>query len=172
MTTLNNDIRDRLVAKVMADLPPVADPRAGLRDEALTAAISRLPEAIQKLYKDAALNGYLNSRNYSVGSITVPNIPYHGDHGWYAKGEAVFGDEMAAKMEEASTAYRQANLQRDALRDSLTQDFKVIKTFKVFREAYPEFAKYLPEEASSKGGAMVRSDAVDRAKALGWKEEA
>jgi hypothetical protein len=172
MTTLNNDIRERLVAKVMADLPPVEDPRAGLREEAIEAAISRLPEAIQKLYKDEKLNGYLNARNYSVGTVTVPNIPYHSDRGWYAHDEAVFGEEMTAKMEEASTAYRQANLQRDALKDSLMQDFKAIKTFKVFREAYPEFAKYLPEEVSSKSGAMVRSDAVDRAKALGWKDEA
>jgi hypothetical protein len=102
----------------------------------------------------------------------VPNIPYHSDRGWYAKDEAVFGEEMTAKMEDASKAFRLAHQERDDLRASLTQDFKAIKTFKVFREAYPEFAKYLPEEVSSKGGAMVRSDAVERAKALGWKDEA
>ena len=171
MTTLNNDIREHLVAKVMADLPPVEDLRAGLREEAHTVALSRLPEAIQKLYKDDNLRQYLSTRNYSVGTITVPNIPCTSDS-WYAKAVAVFGEDMTAKMEDASKAFRLAHQERDALKASLTQDFKAIKTFKVFREAYPEFAKYLPEEVSSKGGAMVRSDAVERAKALGWKDEA
>lgn len=171
MTTLNYSIRERLVAKVMADLPPIADPRAGLREEAIDAAISRLPEAIRTIYRDDKLIGYLNTRNYSVGTITVPNIPYHGDR-WYSKDDVVFGEEMVAKMEDASKAFRFACVERENLKISLTQDFKAVRTFKAFREAYPEFAKYLPEEASSKSGAMVRSDAVDRAKALGWKEEA
>jgi hypothetical protein len=171
MTALNSTIRDRLVAKVMADLPPIEDPRAGLREEATDAAISRLPEAIQKLHKDAALSGYLSTRSYSVGTISVPDIPYTGN-GWYAKDEAVFGAEMTAKMQKACDEFRDARNERENLKVSLKQDFNAIKTFKAFREAYPEFAKYLPEEVSGKIGAMVRSDAVDRAKALGWKEEA
>jgi hypothetical protein len=169
MTTLNNDIRERLVAKVMADLPPVEDPRAGLRNEATDAAIALLPDAVQKLHKDTKLREYLNTRSYTVGTISVPDIPYAS---WYAKDEVVFGEAMATKMKDASKAYYDATRARDEFKTGLTQDFKAIKTFKAFREAYPEFAKYLPEEASSKSGAIVRSDAVDRAKALGWKEEA
>lgn len=171
MTTLNQNIRERLVAKVMADLPPIADPRAGLREEAHAVALSRMPEAVQKMYKDDNLREYLNLRNYSIGSITVPDLPYHGSR-WYTKDEVVFGEEMASKMEDAGKAHRVAVMARDDLKVGLLHDFKAVKTFKAFREAYPEFAKYLPEEASSKSGAMVRSDAVDRAKALGWKDEA
>lgn len=171
MTALNNDIREKLVAKVIADLPPITDNRAAMRDEAHAAAIALLPEAIQTIYKDEKLREYLSTRSYSVGTISVPDIPYAGS-GWYQKEERVFGEEMAAKLREASDAVEVARRERKQLSDTLLQDFKAVKTFKAFREAYPEFAKYLPEEASAKSGAMVRSDAVERAKALGWRDEA
>ena len=171
MTALNNDIREKLVAKVIADLPPIIDNRAALRDEARAAAIAKLPEAIQTMYKDDKLRDYLNMRSYSVGTISVPDVPYTSGR-WYQKEELVFGDEVVAKLREASDAVAAAHRERKRFAEALTQDFKAVKTFKAFREAYPEFAKYLPEEASAKSGAMVRSDAVERAKRLGWRDEA
>lgn len=172
MTALNNDIRTKLVAKIMADLPVMVDPREGLREKAREAAIARLPAEVRAVWNSEKTRGYLETGYFSIGTVSIDNVPHHVSDGYYRDGflDRVFGAELVAEIKQACCDVQEARNTRDALSVTLLADFKAVRTFDAFRQAYPEFAKYLPEEVAGKPGAIVRSDAVERVKAMGWSE--
>lgn len=172
MTTLNKTMRREIVSSVMADLPKLEGEQA-IRDMVLKAAVERLPPKVRAVWDDPKLRGFIETSTIYEAGIGVA-IPVHGDDFWAATRRAVhcLGEEGAAAFSAAVKEYRGRAEERSAVRERLEQALSAVRTVKQFREAYPELAKYAPDDVTPVRNLPATTDLMEKLKAAGLKPEA
>lgn len=172
MTTLNKTMRREIVSSVMADLPKLEGEQA-IRDMVLKAAVERLPPKVRAVWDDPKLRGFIGTSTVYDGGIGVA-IPVHDREFWDAGNRRVhtLGEEGAAAFSAAVKEYRGRAEERSAVRERLEQALSAVRTVKQFREAYPELAKYAPDDAAPVRNLPATTDLMEKLKAAGLKPEA
>lgn len=162
---LTKGIKAALVRAILDDVPSV-DYKQQAEDLARKALEQRMPNDVlrfAKKYPDRVHDGYFSFKSgdgYGAVRVAVC-IPGATSQ------DSLDGDAKQPIRELLVKAELQEG-QHDALERSLRLALEGIHTRQSFVDAYPEFAKYLPEEPEKIRHVLVTTGLVDALTAAGW----
>lgn len=165
---LTRDMRSAFVAAVMADVPEI-DYEERIRAAVNKAHAAALPEPIKKLLQDIALAPFVKVEHVTInrndglpfGACVSFSMPAPS-HEWL--------DEVAVAAAEPHIKGWQEQEQRQReLRNKLQAVADVCSTTTKLAEAFPEFARYLPQtEAEGTRNLPALANVVAEFTKAGW----
>lgn len=162
---LSQSMKERIVAKIMADVPQ-HDYQAEADKTILPIAIARLPMHVQRLYKSEH-RSYLHfySVRPSGGGVYI-SIPTTG---WIQAGHTigVLGEEGAAEFDRLGKAAIAQKVRRKELQRELMGNIKSCTTVASFKAKFPNLAAYAPEQEAPVAN-LPATQVFDNLAALGW----
>lgn len=162
---LTKSLADTLVDSIMQDVPK-KDYAAEYEKRVKQIAFEILPTEIQNLPKEL-FDRFIDKFHYWPGEDGISSFYLRGDTltqrilNVKVKSDKECDDLLAAHVEQRE---RLRNLKAE-LRGAIS----ACNTDKQFRNRFPEFAKYLPEE--TKTASLPTVPIVEHLKAAGWKGE-
>lgn len=168
LTNLN---KIAFVEAVMRDIPTEAY-EDSIKNAVQKVAISMCPPEIQKVWKSAALRGFLKTDVLRIGEWSRHTeqlrISYVSWSGSSSADEAFLLSHPDVK---SLTTLRESQAQKlFDMKQQLTSAINSVNTVKQARELFPEFVAYLPDEAqaASKFAPAVIANLSADLMALGW----
>jgi hypothetical protein len=166
MPRLTNDQRAGIRHAVLADMPPLVDHTEAIRKRIRELSLAKLPPTVKRMAEDHTLAGYLKT-----GLIYIDGIgSFH-----------IFGDRFATHdpyyeqdsvVEGLVNDHKAAKAARAKADDALRRDLELCTTDAIFRERFPELAKYLPVTPKEIANTLPATTAtLDALKAAGWPVE-
>lgn len=145
MTTLTKATKATIIKAILADVPTV-DYHSRIQALAEAAALVGAPESVFQLWAEGPgtkARSWVKSTTvfFDVGSpmylsIRVPD----------SSRDTRDLLHMSPSLREAVEGLRVQNMKMDSLKETLEAQFKLVRTYRQFKEAYPEFESYLPPE--------------------------
>lgn len=157
-------IKDDIQTSIMRDLPPAPDKQPAM-DAVLLDAVTRLPEAIRKLWVNEETRNYVTTQTVwsSTGNIAV-TVPASRDQ----LRTEILSQAAIDKLNEAGEAIVNHNNHRRDLNKKIRKYLDSCSTVNVFCTRFPELAKYAPKEAPTPN-LPATTELVDNLKAAGLK---
>lgn len=167
MTTLTKDNKERMIRSIMGDIPQIDYQTAGA-DFIKAAVVEKLPPKVKAVWQDKEYKKYIKVARVSTdcGRIRA-TVPWFSDYAYSREIKEFVGDETWNEFLEFGRLNTQQIEARCALQNQMEANFSTVRTFKQFRERFPELEKYLPHEPGSSANLPVTSDLADRLRAAG-----
>jgi hypothetical protein len=169
MTALTKREKERLVNRIMADIPHVED-GSKIRQRALEIASSRLPQKVKVVWDDPKLIGYVCMHGTYLNSYGQISAPMDDNWPWNERERRAYGDEGLAELEQLVHAYKKEKSEREDIKSRLEIEISPVRTHKQFRERFPDLVKYLPEVEEVKN-LPATTDLMNVLKAAGLRED-
>lgn len=167
MPALTKQTKERMVRSILGDIP-VVDFQTQGADFIVAAVVAKSPAKIQEMWKDKALRPYLHRARISSGCGAICGLaPWPEGYARSREVEALVGAETWSTFLDfcrQNTAQKEA---RKALSRELEASFEGVRTYKQFRERFPDLVKYLPEETGSTANLPATTHLVESLKAAG-----
>lgn len=166
---LTNTLRQAFVRAAMQDVPTI-DYEAAIRKRAVELVYAALPKAAQQLWDDPKNQRLLKCTSRSFGGVSVylPTYPGGADVGFddnlYLRAEHIADPQLKRLV----TDNKAQESQMKALKAKLEGAVAGYSTAKQLREAMPEFAKYLPEEATRTSNLPALANVLTDFVEAGW----
>jgi hypothetical protein len=169
---MSNNIRDAFVAAVMADVPKI-DYEQRIRDAVSKLCEKATPPAVKKMLASEELNHWVNKvhinlNHYNLkGKIDFPNeqvsLVIHGP------GTEWFHELAGDAISTIAAEWRKSIETRARLKSSLIAVTSNCTTTTQVAEAFPDFARYLPQsEADAARQLPAIANVVDDFAKAGW----
>lgn len=157
-------IRDDIQSSILRDLPAAPDPQPA-KDAVLLDAVTRLPEAIRKLWVNEETRNFITTQTVwsSTGNIAV-TVPASRDQ----LRTEILSQSAAEKLDEAGAAIVKHRDERKELAKKIRKYLDSCSTVNVFCTRFPELAKYAPKEAPTLN-LPATTELIDNLKAAGLK---
>lgn len=159
---LTNDIRDRIIRDIMADIPVVAHEDV-MRKRAMEIAVSLLPADVLAVYNGP--NRHWIETGATFVCCVAYKLPGLNDYeSRKAREAAIEGDEVWAAAHQAHDEQRE---NRKALMAALRVNLAGCSTRKQFVERFPELAKYAPQDTQATANLPATNELVERLQSAG-----
>ena len=170
MTRLTNAIRDRIVGKIMADVPKV-DRYQAIEKMIVDRAVSLLPDVMQPIWNNPQTRAYVRTTTCHVGSdrwstaVTIPSM-----NNCSVRIDTLFQGETALRetVEQLVDDHIASIANRKALHRQLAAQVATVQTFKQFADVFPQFVQYLPAKPDAVKNLPATTDVMNRLTAAGW----
>lgn len=170
---LTNDIRDRIVRSVMADVP-LRDWQAEADAIVLPAAIERLPDAVRRLWKNSETRPFIQTamvyakdRSTLSTRVVIPSAT--ASIASYER-EACLGEEATKALDALGEEKVADKARLKSLQNELRANLAACSTVKQVGERFPDLASYLPSEAATPN-LPATTAVIDKLRDAGWPVE-
>ena len=142
---LTNNMRDSFVTAVMADVPHV-DFETRIRDAVNMAHAAALPAPVKKMLADEDLREYLGERYASIARVDGAPPGVHISFRLSAPSDDWLEDLVANASRDLIKQWAAQEETHISLSQKLRAVARTSTTVKQLRDAFPEFAKYMPAD--------------------------